>query len=111
MVKSVAIAASLVGRVLPMQITGSDGGPVMVITGVIRADDIEQIEHSPVLPTIDGKPELLPPTSIEASINATATEAKPEPATPYADIDDPTTNPALNSRRWSGRHKSRSGAD
>ena len=27
---------SLLGRVLPLQVTGADGGPVMIITGVDR---------------------------------------------------------------------------
>lgn len=27
------------GKVLPLQITGEDGGPVMIITGVRRAND------------------------------------------------------------------------
>lgn len=30
---------ALLGKVLPMQVTGEDGGPVLIITGVARADD------------------------------------------------------------------------
>ena len=30
---------TLIGKVLPMQVTGDGGGPVMVITGVVRAED------------------------------------------------------------------------
>jgi hypothetical protein len=30
---------TLIGKVLPLQVTGGDGGPVMIITGVRRAGD------------------------------------------------------------------------
>ncbi len=30
----------LVGKVLPMQLTGEDGGPVLIVTGVKRAEDL-----------------------------------------------------------------------
>ena len=43
----------LVGKILPTSIAGHDGGPVMVITGVIRADDADQIEHETAPPTIE----------------------------------------------------------
>jgi hypothetical protein len=33
---------TLVGKVLPMQVTGEGGGPVMIITGVARAEDDEK---------------------------------------------------------------------
>lgn len=31
---------ALIGKVLPLQITGANNGPVMVITGVMRAEDM-----------------------------------------------------------------------
>lgn len=34
-----AAYATLVGKVLPLKLTGEDGGPVLVITGVRRASD------------------------------------------------------------------------
>jgi hypothetical protein len=37
---------ALIGKVLPLQITGANNGPVMVITGVARPDD-EQIDPDP----------------------------------------------------------------
>jgi hypothetical protein len=30
---------ALIGKVLPLQVTGADGGPIQVITSVPRADD------------------------------------------------------------------------
>jgi len=35
---------TLIGKVLPMQITGDGGGPVWVITGVPREEDDESVE-------------------------------------------------------------------
>jgi hypothetical protein len=90
--KNPAAYAGLVGRVLPMQITGSDGGPVMVITGVIRADDVEQIEHESSPPTIEGKtlptetvPELAPAVQRAPYMPPPHATAAPEPPQPLSE--------------------------
>jgi hypothetical protein len=64
-------------------VTGADGGPVMVITGVIRADEAEQIEHSPSPPTIEAEP--MPPTSVEPT-------PSPSPV-PYAPLQAAVPGP------------------
>jgi hypothetical protein len=56
----------LLKSIMPLQVSGVDGQPIMVITGVIRdgddvGDDVGQIEHSPVPATIEAKAEPLPP--------------------------------------------------
>ena len=47
---------ALVGRVLPLNIAGTDGGPVMIITGVGRIGDETRtppiIEHDPSAPAL-----------------------------------------------------------
>lgn len=30
---------SLVGKVLPLQVSGTDGGPIIIVTGIDRGDD------------------------------------------------------------------------
>ena len=47
---------ALVGKVLPLNIAGTDGGPVMIITGVGRIGDETRspplIEHDPSAPAL-----------------------------------------------------------
>ena len=58
----------LLKSIMPLQVSGVDGQPIMVITGVVRdGDDVGQIEHSPVLATIDAKAEPLPPPPTETA--------------------------------------------
>ena len=40
---------ALLAKVLPMQVTGPNDGPIMVVTGVVRAGDhVVDVEHEPV---------------------------------------------------------------
>lgn len=39
MTENPAAFMTLVGKVLPMQVSGEGGGPVIIVTGVQRADD------------------------------------------------------------------------
>ena len=41
---------TLVGKVLPLQLTGADNGPVLIVTGVVRHEDRSEppiVEHEP----------------------------------------------------------------
>jgi hypothetical protein len=53
----------LLKTVMPLQITRADGGPVMVVTGVVRADDIPTIEHDPTPQAVLPAPAPDPPAA------------------------------------------------
>ena len=36
---------SLLGKVIPLQVTGADGGPILIVTGVRRADDQDDVSR------------------------------------------------------------------
>ena len=58
----------LLKSIMPLQVSGVDGQPIMVITGVVRdGDDVGQIEHSPAPATIEAKAEPLPPPPTETA--------------------------------------------
>ena len=36
---------ALLGRVLPLQVNGGDGGPILIVTGITRPEDLERLER------------------------------------------------------------------
>jgi hypothetical protein len=74
---------TLLAKVLPMQVTGPNDGPIMVITGVARASDVMDLEHEPA-PMPSPRPLPQPaPTAIPSLAPATeAPDQDPEPDPP-----------------------------
>ena len=56
--KSPAAFLALVGRVLPLQVHGGDGGPILIVTGIPKPGDLERLgrEQLEQPPPIDVTP-------------------------------------------------------
>jgi hypothetical protein len=90
-----AVYGGLLGRVIPMQIAGHNGGPITftVITGVERADDVPTIEHEAPVATIEAKPEPMPPPVQEPAPAAPAPRPYMSPPRATAAPEPPQERP------------------